>query len=95
MIIETGELGPVLHWVATDCTMGTPENGNHLSKYIGPGPPKGNHRYIFILFQQNGSAPVTLPAKSEARRNWDFGAFLSNNPHLVPVALNFYYTDAN
>ncbi len=86
-----GKRGPWLHWLVTDCRSGTNVGGDELVAYEGPAPPKGNHRYIALLFRQTGE--VVLP--TEERAAWPFEQFLALNTHvLAPVAMNFFFTDA-
>ncbi|CAE8626955.1 unnamed protein product, partial [Polarella glacialis] len=83
--------GPWLHWLVTDCDGGSVAGGRQLCSYMGPAPPRGNHRYIFVLFQQLGDVQL-LPLVSVERRQWDFPAFMSLNQHVLkPVAANFFY----
>ena len=87
-----GKFGPWLHWLVTDCTKGNVNTGTQALDHMGPGPPKGNHRYIFVLFKQTGNPTVG----SVARKSWDVMGFLKSNANsLTPVASNFFYCDKN
>lgn len=63
--------------------------------YMGPGPPAntGYHRYVFLLFEENGEVNG-LP--SDNRANWGTGIPGSGvrnwlkNQKLVPVGINFF-----
>jgi len=84
-----GQFGPWLHWLVTDAKLSA-DKGNTGVSYMGPSPPKGTHRYIFVLFRQ----PSAVKVHSTERKKWDFGKFLSDNPELEPVAVNFYYCES-
>ena len=83
---ETGALGPWLHWLVVDA-VGAPENGDTLVEHMGPSPPKGRHRYIFLLFRQGG---CEVKVTSRERSKWDFAGFLRENKGLELVAANHY-----
>ena len=88
---KPGERGPWLHWFIKDCRNGTSVGGDECVEYEGPAPPKGNHRYIFVLFRQNGE--IRVP--TEERKAWPFEQFLKLNQHLLtPVAMNYFFTEA-
>lgn len=81
--------GPWLHWLVTG--YGTKES-NVLAEYFGPVPPKGKHRYVFLLFDEIG--PVVPPA-STSRKAWNAMEFLeTNKANLKPIAANFFYCSA-
>lgn len=83
-----GSLGPVLHWLVTDCTGGRVEGGQVA--YAGPAPPFGTHRYIQVLFQQTGD--VKLLGNEQLRLRWDFPTFVMENAKsLTPFAVNCFY----
>mmetsp|Transcript_37970 Transcript_37970/g.97054 ORF Transcript_37970/g.97054 Transcript_37970/m.97054 type:complete len:93 (-) Transcript_37970:76-354(-) len=85
-------MGPWLHWLVTDAVE-RPEDGKCVVQHMGPAPPKGKHRYIFVLFKQKkGSAAVSVP--SLERKKWDFGGFLQANPGLEPVSYNMFHVTA-
>eukprot|EP00746_Dinoflagellata_sp_MGD_P023450 gnl/MRDRNA2_/MRDRNA2_154946_c0_seq1.p1 gnl/MRDRNA2_/MRDRNA2_154946_c0~~gnl/MRDRNA2_/MRDRNA2_154946_c0_seq1.p1 ORF type:complete len:170 (+),score=39.16 gnl/MRDRNA2_/MRDRNA2_154946_c0_seq1:2-511(+) len=86
-----GMFGPWLHWLVTDAE-GDHDSGNEIVEYMGPAPPRGNHRYIFVLFQQ--TADVVQNPSGVERKQWDFPGFLKANPGLKPVASNFFYARA-
>jgi len=59
---------------------------------MGPAPPKGKHRYIFIEFEQIGEVKV---ANTE-RKQWDIKGFLADNKDVLrAVALNYCYCSFN
>jgi phosphatidylethanolamine-binding protein (PEBP) family uncharacterized protein len=55
---KPGTYGPWLHWLVTGCELGAAGNTcTTIRRLEGPAPPKGNHRYIFVLFKQTGAHP--------------------------------------
>ena len=79
---ESGEMGPYLHWFLTDCEK-TAKSGKVQMEYMGPAPPKGKHRYIFVEFEQIGS--VVVPPVTD-RAKWDLAGFLTANKFGTPDA---------
>ncbi|KAJ6810310.1 ZCN10 protein [Iris pallida] len=44
-----------LHWVVVNIPGGTePRQGEEVVPYVRPAPPIGVHRYVFVLFKQEG-----------------------------------------
>jgi hypothetical protein len=39
---------------------GAASDGVELTSWIGPAPPIGTHRYIFLLYEQDGTLEVRL-----------------------------------
>ena len=88
-----------------------PSGGHELIPYMGPGPPPetGLHRYVFILYRQNGSgasasasangAPDFTALSSENRACWGSGVAGAGAQEyaavhrLRPVAVNFFYAE--
>ena len=57
--------------------------------YEPPAPPKGTHRYVFVLFEQAGEKPIVVSEGAETRRReWDLKAFLAKNPGARAAAVN-------
>lgn len=84
-------MGPWLHWLVADAE-GAADAGTDIVPYAGPVPAKGNHRLIFVLFQQ-GEGHLDFAAGVK-RAKWKFDVFLQANPGMKPVAVNFLYTSA-
>lgn len=44
------------HWLVGNIPGGEVSKGQVLSEYIGSGPPQGTglHRYVFLIYKQNG-----------------------------------------
>ncbi len=40
-----------LHWMVTNIPEGDISKGEEVVEYMGPAPPKGLHRYVFLLFK--------------------------------------------
>lgn len=90
---RAGVNGPWLHWLVTECEGGQPTSGKEHVRHMGPAPPRGTHRYIFVLFQQEKG--VKIPCGIE-RQKWDFKAFVeANRGVLRPAALNFFYCNGD
>merc|ERR1712080_272142 len=88
-----GHMGPYLHWLVSECEGGKAGGGREHLTHMGPMPPKGRHRYIFVLFKQEGG--VKFP-KGLERKKWDFPAFLAANKGvLTPAAANFFYCSSD
>lgn len=90
-----------LHWIVSDVpSNGDISAGKVVTAYAPPTPPKGNHRYVFVLLEQpKGSKMGTLdnPAAgggSTGRGKFDAIAFIRAHS-LTPVGLNFFCVHAN
>ncbi|KAI8469835.1 MAG: PEBP-like protein [Monoraphidium minutum] len=61
-----------LHWLVADCApgagVGAAGNGAVLCAYNGPTPPRGTHRYVFLVYEQAGGARVTAPHVEQRAR---------------------------
>lgn len=55
--------GEVRHWYVGNIPANDIEKGDTLCAYIGSGPPKdtGLHRYVFLIFKQNGKLEFDEP----------------------------------
>ncbi|KAI8371037.1 phosphatidylethanolamine-binding protein [Blakeslea trispora] len=93
--------GPWRHWIVTNIDGENPEMSiqspdNQLSPYVGPGPPpnSGDHRYIFLLYQQ-ATRQAFQPMQNERneRRNFDIRTFEKIN-HLELISANFFLCSA-
>ncbi|GBF93909.1 hypothetical protein Rsub_06158 [Raphidocelis subcapitata] len=59
-----------LHWLVSNCKpgleVGAKGNGTVLTAYNGPTPPRGTHRYVFLVYPQSKelkASPVEARAK--------------------------------
>nr|QLM02226.1 mother of FT and TFL1 1 [Hypoxis decumbens] len=78
-----------VHWVVVDIPGGTdPSRGHEVLPYIGPRPPVGIHRYVFVLFQQK--APFPLVAPPATRANFSTRLFAASYDLGLPVATVYF-----
>ncbi len=89
---NAAKFGPWLHWLLTDCTGGSCASGSEAVGYNGPTPPKGNHRYVFLLFKQTGDGGVSVA--NTDRKAWNVSAFLKQNSGLELVGFQWFYCSA-
>jgi phosphatidylethanolamine-binding protein (PEBP) family uncharacterized protein len=67
---------------------GDVKNGAEVLSYAGPTPPRGNHRYVFVLYEQGGSlAAISRP---DSRGLFDAKA-LAKEHKLKPVGLQYFF----
>lgn len=67
------------------------EAGKIVEDYAKPTPPKGNHRYVFVLYKQ--ATDAIHPDKPEARGAFDAIKF-AHTHKLHPVGIQYYYVHA-
>jgi len=80
-----------LHWMVTNIPAGGgPADGDVVVAYAGPSPPIGNHRYVFVLYEQSAHVAASAPA---ARGSFNAITFAASHA-LHAVGLNFYYVHA-
>ncbi|KAI8528623.1 hypothetical protein RHMOL_Rhmol12G0162200 [Rhododendron molle] len=85
-----------VHWIVTDIPGGTgPTEGKEVVPYMGPRPPVGIHRYIFVLFQQRaplGGAGVGMDQQLPVshRANFNTRAFAHQLDLGFPVATVYF-----
>ncbi|KAL2932178.1 Protein MOTHER of FT and TFL1-like protein 2 [Bienertia sinuspersici] len=62
-----------------------------MVEYMGPQPPTGKHRYVFVLYKQKGPLvkPKPLPP-SYARGNFNTRHFVAHNDLLQPAAALYF-----
>lgn len=94
---EAGEIGPWIQWFGLNL-VDSAKGGYQAVPYEAPAPPPGTgqHRYIFLLFQQTGPAPdgvdLNLFFAGGSRAKWPIGDFVEQlKGAIVPVAMNFFY----
>lgn len=84
------------HWLVVNIPGHNVANGQTLSEYVGSGPPKntGLHRYVFIVYKQNGKINFNEPHRSntEGRTRGKFSAekFAEKYNLGKPCAGNFF-----
>jgi len=81
------------HWIVVNIPSGgLVDNGQTISPYMGPAPPKntGDHRYVFLLFRQNGR--IETPALSS--HHHDLAGFNPRNwamqHNLTPIGSMYF-----
>ncbi|KAF7125093.1 hypothetical protein RHSIM_Rhsim12G0139500 [Rhododendron simsii] len=85
-----------VHWIVTDIPGGTgPTEGKEVVPYMGPRPPVGIHRYIFVLFQQRaplGGAGVRMDQQQPVshRANFNTRAFAHQLDLGFPVSTVYF-----
>uniref|UniRef100_A0A383WGT2 Phosphatidylethanolamine-binding protein n=1 Tax=Tetradesmus obliquus TaxID=3088 RepID=A0A383WGT2_TETOB len=83
-----------LHWIVANIPAGGDvSKGFTVTEYAGPTPPRGTHRYIFLLYEQPEG--VLLPAKQHEQRA-KFHSDVWAKAHQLgdPVAACFFKTAA-
>ncbi|XP_030748352.1 protein D3-like isoform X2 [Sitophilus oryzae] len=83
------------HWLVGNIPGKQVPLGDVLSDYIGSGPPEGTglHRYVFLVFQQNGKIAFDeprLPNNSGDKRGCFSIAKFAEKYKLELIAGNFY-----
>ncbi|CAN6478739.1 unnamed protein product [Victoria cruziana] len=78
-----------VHWIVADIPGATdPSQGREILPYMGPRPPIGIHRYVFVLFQQQ--APATMVTAPPTRANFNTRAFAARYGLGLPVAAVYF-----
>lgn len=89
-------LGEVNHWLVGNIKGNDLNSGRTLSEYRGCGPPRGTglHRYIFLLYKQNGSLEFdeqTIPSSNRMSRiRFSIKKFAKKYKLGEPIAGNFF-----
>jgi len=79
------------HWVVVNIPGKDVSQGDVLSSYAPPTPPKGTglHRYVFVLYEQQDTLNID-PLDDNARGKWRLREFAKKHHIGTPVALNFF-----
>lgn len=83
-----------LHWLLVDIPEGMDASkGRELVPYMGPSPPIGKHRYVFVVFKQPAALekPKGVPPPT-ARAGFNTRCFAEQNNLGLPVAAVFFYS---
>ncbi|CAC5414679.1 unnamed protein product [Mytilus coruscus] len=89
---ENPSLAYWLHWLVTNIQgsdFGSEDlGGTPIMEYEGPSPPKGTHRYQFLLLKQTGKVTVTKPRR---RARFQLKDFLANEKFDCNDVATFQY----
>lgn len=87
----------VKHWFVGNIKGNNVDKGDHITEYFGSGPPKGTglHRYIFLLFKQEGminydAEPRTSNISRDHRFHFNTRKFANKYNLGDPIAGNFF-----
>uniref|UniRef100_A0A0P4WPH1 Phosphatidylethanolamine-binding protein n=1 Tax=Scylla olivacea TaxID=85551 RepID=A0A0P4WPH1_SCYOL len=92
---EDPKFGEWQHWLVVNISGNDVSNGDTLSQYVGPGPPRGTglHRYVFVVYRQNGRLTCDEPrvpnTSASPRRCFKIHKF-AEKYNLELVAGNFF-----
>lgn len=84
------------HWLVGNIPGGDISKGEVLSDYVGSGPPEGTglHRYVFLVYKQNGKLSFDEPrlpnTSGENRGGFSIAKFATKYNLGNPIAGNFY-----
>ena len=84
------------HWLVGNIPGQDVSKGETLSAYVGSGPPQGTglHRYVFLVYKQNGKITFDEPrlpnTSGENRGGFSISKFAKKYNLGNPVAGNFY-----
>ncbi|RDI87606.1 hypothetical protein Vi05172_g2195 [Venturia inaequalis] len=99
-VVRNGTRVPNLHWIAPSITAGT-TNASHLTlaaadaansvPYRQPSPPVGDyaHRYIYLLYAQPSTFPISLGNLTNNRIGFNLTNFTAQYGLTTPVAANY------
>lgn len=94
---ESPELSPYLHFLAVNSFEMVIGTSDKVATYQSPLPPPGTgyHRYVWLLYKQNGRIePETLDWLKYDRSNFPLEDFIANNNLTVPTAGNYFQTQS-
>ncbi|ALC47240.1 Pebp1 [Drosophila busckii] len=85
----------VLHWAVINIPGNKVSEGQVLAEFVGSGPGEGTglHRYVFLVFKQNGkitSDKFISKTTLEGRLNVKIRDYILKHSFSAPVAGNFY-----
>ncbi|XP_059046394.1 large ribosomal subunit protein mL38 isoform X1 [Achroia grisella] len=89
-----------VHWLIANIPGDSIEKGDTIVEYLQPFPLKGTgyHRYVFVLYKQDGKVSYDLPkvtssspleARTFITREW----YQKYQDNITPTGLAFYQTD--
>ncbi|XP_030759703.1 protein D3-like [Sitophilus oryzae] len=87
------------HWLVGNIPGSDVSKGEVLTGYVGAGPPKGSglHRYVILVYKQNGkvkfSEPKTSNTSSESRPKFSIKKLAKKYNLEEPIAGNFFQAE--
>lgn len=84
------------HWLVGNIPGNDVSKGETLSEYVGSGPPEGTglHRYVFLIYKQNGKLTFDEPRlknnNGDNRGGFSIAKFAEKYNLGNPVAGNLY-----
>ncbi|KAI5740602.1 hypothetical protein M8J76_005410 [Diaphorina citri] len=87
------------HWLMGNIKGGNLEGADHLSRYIGAGPPKqtGPHRYAFLVYKQPNytvfDEPRLMHNSIHGRANFSIAKFAKKYKLGDPIAVNYFLAE--
>ncbi|CAI4232275.1 unnamed protein product [Auanema sp. JU1783] len=88
------------HWLVVNVPGNDISKGDTISEYIGSGPPQGTglHRYVFLVYKQQGKIQDNEHGKltntsGDNRGCWKAAKFVEKHGLGTPVAGNFYQSE--
>ena len=85
------------HWIVVNIPGNKVSEGEVKSDYVGSGPPQGTglHRYVFLVYKQNGKqsfdkVPNLTNRSADNRGKFSARKFASENGLSELIAANFY-----
>ncbi|XP_033840565.1 39S ribosomal protein L38, mitochondrial [Periophthalmus magnuspinnatus] len=87
-----------VHWMMGNIPAGAVQSGDELCHYLPPFPPRGTgfHRYIFVLFKQNGPIDFRDNARPSPCHSLEERTFKTvewykkHQEHMTPAGLAFF-----
>uniref|UniRef100_A0A7E4W1A0 Phosphatidylethanolamine-binding protein n=1 Tax=Panagrellus redivivus TaxID=6233 RepID=A0A7E4W1A0_PANRE len=88
------------HWLVVNIPGNNISQGQVLSEYIGSGPPPktGLHRYVYLVYKQNGKITDTehghlTNTSADNRGKWSIAKFAAKHNLGTPIAGNFFQAE--